>query len=107
MTESLTAEMLSELKAIRGHLEAAAKPPAELLDRADLAAALNVGGSTLDKLKARGAVGPAAVRIGGGIRWRADEVRAWLANPTPAGELYDSQAWPAIWADFQRRAAKK
>ena len=77
-----------------------------LIDRDELARRLSVGVSTLDRLRATGKVGPQAIRVGGAVRFRLTEVAAWLATPTPSGELFDSKAWSSVWAALQRRTEK-
>lgn len=95
--------LLTELRAIRKLLADARPEPAALLDRPALAALLDIGVSTLDRMKASGQIGPPEVRVGGSVRWHRAEVEAWLAHRTPAGELHDGKAWPPVWADLQRR----
>lgn len=73
------------------------------MDRPALAALLDIGVSTLDRMKASGQIGPPEVRVGGSVRWHRAEVEAWLAHRTPAGELHDGKAWPPVRADLQRR----
>jgi predicted DNA-binding transcriptional regulator AlpA len=101
--EAALSEAAAELRAIRKLLEAFHLPAPALIERKAFAALLSVGETTLDTLRAAGKVGPAEVKVGGGIRWNRDEVEAWLATPTPAGELHTAQTWPAVWADLRRR----
>lgn len=104
-TADPAAELLRELRAIRALLAESRHPPGELLDRPGLAAALNVGVSTLDKLAAAGEIGPRPFKVGGGVRWHRAEVRLWLGHRDGRGELYDADRWPAVLADLQRRNA--
>lgn len=90
-------DVLVELRAIRDLLHDQARPTAELLGRDDMAALLNVGVSTFDRLKAAGKIGPRPLELAG-VKYSAIEVRAWLANRDPTGELFDSNSWPSIWA---------
>lgn len=99
--------VVAELKRVRQLLEATTGQPAELLDRPAMASALSIGVSTLDRMKAARLIGPPEIRVGGAVRWHRVEVLAWLAHPTPAGELFDAKAWPPIWAELQRRNAKR
>ena len=95
--------VLTELRAIRKLLADARPEPAALLDRPALAALLDIGVSTLDRMKAAGQIGPPEVRVGGSVRWHRAEVEAWLAHRTPAGELRDGKAWPSVWPQLIAR----
>src|SRR5687768_4964785 len=75
---------------------------ARLIDGDELARRLWVGGSTLDRMRAAGKVGPRAIRFGG-VKFRLAEVAAWLSTPDPAGKLYDAATWPAVWAAMQKK----
>jgi len=78
-------------------------PPAELLDREAMSAMLAVGESTFDRLRAANQIGPKPVRLGG-LKWHRGEVTAWLAHRDQAGELHNTETWPAVWAQIQRKA---
>jgi len=90
-------EILTVLKAIEARLADAHAPRPALLERDSFAALLGLGVSTFDRLRATGRIGPAPVKVGGGVRWHRQEVDAWLRRRTPAGELYDADDWPAVW----------
>lgn len=94
------------LAAIRDLLEVQARQPAELLTREDMAAVLNVGVSTFDRMKAAGRIGPRPVELSG-VKFLAAEVRAWLAHRDHRGELHDADSWPAVWAALQAQARGK
>jgi len=97
-------KLLADARPVPASLLADARPvPASLLDRPALAALLDIGVSTLDRMKASGQIGPPEVRVGGAVRWHRAGVEAWLAYRTPTGELYDTESWPPVWADLQRR----
>jgi len=99
-------EIVLQLRAIRAAVETAARMPAELIGRDELAALMDLGVSTLDRMKAARQIGPAELRLGGAVKWHFREVLMWLSHPTPAGELYDAKAWTPIWAELQKRNAK-
>lgn len=98
------ADLAGDLRAIRRLLEAACRPPAVLLERKDFATLLSVGATTLDTMRAAGKVGPAEVKVGGGVRWHRPEVEAWLLHRGPNGDLHDAATWPAVWRQLQKRA---
>jgi predicted DNA-binding transcriptional regulator AlpA len=93
------------LAEVRDLIAAPTRPAAELLNRDDMAAVLNVGVSTFDRLKAAGKIGPRPLELAG-VKYAAAEVRVWLAHRDPAGELYDATSWPAVWAGLQPPAGK-
>jgi prophage regulatory protein len=66
-----------------------------LLSARDLAALLRLGLRTIRSMDAAGKL-PAPVRVGGSVRWRLDELRAWLDAGAP-----DRETWARI------RAARK
>lgn len=80
------------------------KPASTLIDRSEFASMVSIGISTFDKLKAAGSIAPAAVWIGGSLRWNRDEVRAWLSTPTHKNELHDSRSWPGVWKQLKTRS---
>jgi predicted DNA-binding transcriptional regulator AlpA len=79
----------------------AADPPSSatelplLLSAGDLAKMLRFGLRTIRSMDAAGRL-PAPLRIGGSVRWRAEEIRDWLAAGAP-----DRETWTRI------RAARK
>lgn len=99
-TSDIPADATAELKAIRKLLEAV-HTPAALLGREEMAVLLGCGLSTFDRLKAAGKVGPTATDFGG-PKWHRPEVEAWLSHRTPAGELFDARAWPAVWKQLRK-----
>ncbi len=90
------------LAEVRDRLDAHARPPAELLTRDDLAALLAVGVSTLDRLRAAGAIGPSPLELSG-VKWSRAEVLAWLAHRDRTGRLLEAAAWPAVWRAVRDR----
>jgi len=58
-----------------------------LLTARDLAALLQLALRTVRGLDAAGKL-PAPVRIGGSVRWRSDELRAWLDAGCPNRETW-------------------
>jgi len=54
----------------------------ELLTAKDVAELLDIGRSTLYRLKSSGKV-PRPVKIGGNVRWRRAEIEAWIADGCP------------------------
>ena len=50
-----------------------------------------IGRATWHRLRAAGKIGPAAVRLGRAVRYRADEVRAWIDAGCP-----DARTWAAM-----------
>lgn len=81
-------------------------PPSELLDREALARLLNLGVSTLDRLREAGEIGPRPIRLGGAVKWHREEVLLWLRHRDRAGELYDVKTWPAVADSLRCRAEK-
>lgn len=71
-------------------LRAAELPAALLYSARDLAAVLSLGLRTVRTMDAAGKL-PAPIRIGGAVRWRADDIRAWLAAGAP-----DRATWAAM-----------
>ena len=61
-----------------------------LLSARDLAAILRFGLRTIRSMDAAGKL-PAPIRIGGSVRWRLDELRAWLDAGCP-----DRETWTRI-----------
>lgn len=57
----------------------------------DVAAVLSVSPRHIWKLNATGAI-PAPIRLGRAVRWRADELRAWLAAGCPSREAWEARA---------------
>ena len=53
-----------------------------LLSAENLAKMLDVSVRTLWRLRSSGKL-PRPVKIGGSVRWRADEVREWIAEGCP------------------------
>ena len=70
----------------------AAAAPRLLWDAATLAHALDVSVPTIWRRTADGKL-PRPVRLGGAVRWRADEVRRWLDAGCP-----DRATWEAMAA---------
>lgn len=60
------------------------------VDAIQLAALLGLSVRTVRRLDASGKL-PCSVRIGGAVRWRRDEIEAWLAAGCP-----DRQKWESI-----------
>jgi predicted DNA-binding transcriptional regulator AlpA len=100
-TPSSLDDVCRHLARIADLITTATRPPAELLTRDEMAALLNVGVSTFDKLKSAGKIGPRPLELAG-VKYSAAEVRAWLAYRDAAGHLYDSQSWPPVWASLNR-----
>jgi predicted DNA-binding transcriptional regulator AlpA len=67
-----------------------------LIDRRELARLLSVGVATLDRMRAAGRIPPPLTFSSGCVRWRLDEVRAWLDAGAPGA---------AVWA--ARRDAQR
>lgn len=89
-----------------------APPPADprrrLLLPDDVAGLLACSRKTLERLRARGMIGPAVVKLSAqALRYDSFEIESWLANRTREGQLYDASSWPAVWAMLQRRATGK
>lgn len=80
--------------------------PAELLTRESLAALLDLGVSTLDRLSAAGKIGPRSFKLAG-LKWHRQEVLAWLAQRDNSGELHDVKSWPVVWESIQRHSHTK
>ena len=54
----------------------------QLLTAQDVAEMLDIGRSTLYRLKSSGKV-PRPVKIGGSVRWRRAEIKAWIEAGCP------------------------
>lgn len=104
-SKSTTPTTTPTLGALLDSLRSQLAPPAELLTRETLAALLDLGVSTFDRLREAGVIGPRPVRLGGGLRWHREEVLAWLRCRRADGELHTTETWPAAW-DVQRRGVK-
>jgi len=61
-----------------------------LLSARDLAAMLRLGLRTIRSMDAAGRL-PSPIRIGGSVRWRSEEIRAWLDAGCP-----DRETWARI-----------
>jgi predicted DNA-binding transcriptional regulator AlpA len=61
-----------------------------LLSARDLAVMLRLGIRTVRAMDAAGKL-PAPLRVGGSVRWRLDELRAWLDAGAP-----DRETWARI-----------
>lgn len=73
-------------------------PEPLLLRDAELAALLGASRATVHAWRAAGKI-PPALKIGGAVRWRRDEIVAWLEAGAPSAEL-----WAARRAMDSRRA---
>jgi predicted DNA-binding transcriptional regulator AlpA len=62
----------------------------------DLCELLQISGATLHRLKAAGKL-PASRRLGGLLRWEADEIREWVAAGMP-----DQKRWEALRGSRRR-----
>ena len=58
---------------------------------------LGIGVSTLHRLRSSGRV-PEPVKIGGSVRWRREELKAWVDAGCPPVDK-----WVLIWARHQER----
>jgi prophage regulatory protein len=63
------------------------QPDAALLTAEQLAATLQVSKRTLWRMRSAGQM-PRPIRIGGVVRWRRDEVAAWIAAGCPAASPF-------------------
>jgi excisionase family DNA binding protein len=76
-------------------------PTALLIPDTEAAALAGIARSTLHTLRADGKWGPQAVRLGRALRFRRDEVVAWIEAGCP-----DARTWAAMRsADGRRRRA--
>jgi predicted DNA-binding transcriptional regulator AlpA len=75
---------------------------ARLIDRDEFAHRLSVGVSTLDRLRSAKRIGPREIKCGG-VRFHLAEVMAWIATPTPSGDLHDAATWAPIWAALEKK----
>lgn len=102
MADPTSASLDTVCDLLRDIRNAASRPSALLLTRDTLAALLDVGVSTFDRMKAAGQIGPRPVQCAG-LKWHRDEVTAWLAHRDPSGELHDAKTWPTVWQQIQAR----
>jgi excisionase family DNA binding protein len=59
-----------------------------LLRAAEVASALGIGKRHLAALNSSGRL-PRPIRLGRAVRWRADEIRAWLAAGAPSRDRWE------------------
>jgi excisionase family DNA binding protein len=78
---------------------AAVLPDALLLTDRQAAALCGLGRSTWHRLRAAGKL-PLAVRLGRALRWRRQEIEAWISAGCP-----DARTWTAMTAAHRRRGA--
>lgn len=97
-------EIVTELRAIHAAVQAANRPPAELLDKVEVGAVTGLGASTVDRFRGTGQFGPTDIWIGGALRWRRVEVLAWIARPKAGGELMTREEWEPVWTELEARA---
>ncbi len=71
-------------------VDATHEPPPMLLDRPALACTLGVSLRSIDKLRARGGL-PGPLRLGRSVRWRRDEIAAWLAAGAPPRDVWEEK----------------
>ncbi len=62
-----------------------------LIDRRELARLLSVGVATLDRMRAAGRIPPPLTLSPGCVRWRLDEVRAWLDAGAPTAKEWEAR----------------
>lgn len=62
----------------------------QLLTAAEVGKILGLSKRQIFRLNSSGKI-PASIRIGGAVRWRADEISAWLAAGAP-----DRKTWESI-----------
>lgn len=74
-----------------------------LIGRKEAAKLLCLGQRTFDRMNASGQLGPAPVRIGGKVLWRADELKAWAESAD--GQLPNRAQWQAMKRRFQHRSS--
>ncbi len=68
----------------------ATSTPSQLLTAKDLAKMLSLSKRQIFRLNSCGKI-PAPIRIGGAVRWFAQEIAAWLAAGAP-----DRKAWESM-----------
>jgi predicted DNA-binding transcriptional regulator AlpA len=68
-----------------------------LIPGTEAARLAGISRSSWQRLRVRGQL-PAAVRLGRAVRWRADEIRGWIAAGCP-----DGATWAATQAASGRR----
>lgn len=96
--EELPVESVAKDATPVGVLGARLIPQAELFrDR------LNVSKPTGHRMASAGKIGPRPIRVGGLVKYLAEEVDAWLRNPRPDGSLHDAKAWSAVWAALKAK----
>jgi predicted DNA-binding transcriptional regulator AlpA len=95
---------LDTIASLLRELLAATKTPSPMIDRTELADLLRIGETKLDTLRSSGKIGPAEVKLGRSVLWNREEVLAWLASPSPRGELWDSAGWAMRWRDSRRKS---
>jgi predicted DNA-binding transcriptional regulator AlpA len=79
-------------------LQGSSAIPPLLYDSSDLCHVLRCSIATLHRLKAANKV-PKALRLGGQLRWNAEEVQAWVRAGMP-----DGRTWAAMRAAERGRA---
>lgn len=64
----------------------------EMIDSPELGRLLGISQAHFYRLKAAGKL-PQPVRLGRSVRWPVAEVRAWLAERGPTGDLLTAKEW--------------
>jgi predicted DNA-binding transcriptional regulator AlpA len=73
-------------------------PDALLIPDTAAAALAGISRSTWHVLRATGKIGPVPIRLGRAVRWRRDEVVAWISAGCP-----DAATWATMQAAAGRR----
>jgi len=93
--------MHQELKRVDLHLATDAEPvDTELISAETLARWLDLSVRTLWRLRSAGQL-PPAIRLGGSVRWRVEEIRAWIAAGCP-----EEAAWEVQRNGVQQRRSR-
>jgi predicted DNA-binding transcriptional regulator AlpA len=64
-----------------------------LIGRQRLSVLLDVGRRTVTRMNAAGLL-PRPVRVSGSVRWRLDEIRAWVAAGCPTRKEWERGKYP-------------
>ena len=78
-------DMLDDQNMVRPSIpstDAKAAIPSELISAVQLAVLLGISERTLYRLKSNGHL-PKPILLGGSVRWRVDEIQAWIADGCP------------------------
>ena len=89
-TEHTTGDLVATLQRLADALEQRnGTPPPELIGADGVAAMLGIGERTARRLDVEGRL-PMPVKLGGSVRWRLSELRAWINAGCPSRQRWEA-----------------